>query len=315
VSWTTFRQMEVFIEAVEAGSFRLCSDRLGISQPTVSLHIHKLEEQLGYDLFLRRRGAISGVTEPGGRFYSQAKLLMGQANALWRSSQSATRQRPRLGISIGAPPFITGTVLADMIVELAKEREDIEFTIVAQNYASLVDRINEGKLDIAYFFSNVPVPELDSIEIRREEGGFYVSVDHPLANQTDITPAALSKCSFIAPPAQSHIRSQMTATLRATGILEYAVTLATDDSTLLLNATKAGLGIGCLLKRSALPAVAEGTLVELTMDRQAIFLGIRQALAPRCRLDQGVRLIAERLARALQDRRQDPFGPASHSPN
>jgi DNA-binding transcriptional LysR family regulator len=311
VSWTTFRQMEVFIEAVEAGSFRLCSERLGISQPTVSLHIHKLEQQLGYDLFLRRRGSISGVTELGGRFYSQAKLLMGQANALWQSTHSKTRQRPRRSISIGAPPYITGTVLADIIVQLAKEREDIEFTIVAHNYASLVDRINDGKIDIAYFFSNGPVPELDSAEIRREEGGFYVSSDHPLANQGDINPAALSKCSFIAPPAQSHIRSQMTAILRSSGILEYSVTLATDDSTVLLDATKAGLGIGCLLKRSALPAVAAGALVELIMDRQAVFLGIRQALAPRCRLDQGVRLVAERLTKALQDRRQDRFGCAS----
>jgi DNA-binding transcriptional LysR family regulator len=47
----TFRQLEVFVQAVASGSFRSCAEQLGTSQGSIGSHVKALEAQLGTPLF------------------------------------------------------------------------------------------------------------------------------------------------------------------------------------------------------------------------------------------------------------------------
>src|SRR5262245_17429330 len=76
---TTLRRLEVFVGVVEAGGFRACSDLLDISPAAVSHQIGQLEEEVGYALFMRRRGRVSGLTPAGAKAYREAKELLGHA--------------------------------------------------------------------------------------------------------------------------------------------------------------------------------------------------------------------------------------------
>jgi DNA-binding transcriptional LysR family regulator len=59
-------QLKVFREAARAGSFTRSSERLHLSQSTVSLHIKRLEQELGVLLFLRAKRRVR-LTEAGKR--------------------------------------------------------------------------------------------------------------------------------------------------------------------------------------------------------------------------------------------------------
>ena len=72
----TFRQLQVFVEAVDVGSFRACAERLGITQVSISDHIRSLERQVGRPLFERRRGATASLTEDGRVAYRHAVALL-----------------------------------------------------------------------------------------------------------------------------------------------------------------------------------------------------------------------------------------------
>src|ERR671936_263939 len=69
------RQLAVFCAVVERKSFSQAAERLGISQPAVSLQIRSLEQRLGQQL-LDRSGRRVEPTEAGLRLYRSAQRLL-----------------------------------------------------------------------------------------------------------------------------------------------------------------------------------------------------------------------------------------------
>ena len=62
---STFRQIEVFLAVVEAGSFAGAAAKLSITSASVSNHIKALERQMGQELFVRQRGRRVVLAEAG----------------------------------------------------------------------------------------------------------------------------------------------------------------------------------------------------------------------------------------------------------
>ena len=69
---------EVLIACIDAKSITVASERLGMTQPNVSMHIKRLEESLGFDLFSRKRGAGVDPSKPTAR----AMTVYRAANAM-----------------------------------------------------------------------------------------------------------------------------------------------------------------------------------------------------------------------------------------
>lgn len=66
----TFRQLEIFRWVVVAGSITKASHRIGLSQPSISQQLAKLEEMLNVQLINRNR---TGVDDDGRRILVQVK--------------------------------------------------------------------------------------------------------------------------------------------------------------------------------------------------------------------------------------------------
>src|SRR5262245_62662464 len=69
------RQLAAFCAVVERKSFSLAAERLGVTQPAVSLQIRSLEQRLGRQL-LDRSGRRVEPTEAGLRLYASAQRLL-----------------------------------------------------------------------------------------------------------------------------------------------------------------------------------------------------------------------------------------------
>ena len=76
-----FKHLEVFVKLVENLSFSAAAEELNISQPTVSLHIKQLEEELDTPLFIRSTRELK-ITEEGTILYREAKDLLQQRSTL-----------------------------------------------------------------------------------------------------------------------------------------------------------------------------------------------------------------------------------------
>src|ERR1700709_183044 len=67
----TLKQLEIFQAVIVAGSITKASRRIGLSQPSISQQLAKLEEKLGSQLIQRNRTGIISLT-PAGEYWSNA---------------------------------------------------------------------------------------------------------------------------------------------------------------------------------------------------------------------------------------------------
>ncbi len=87
----TLRQLGYFIAAAETGSITLASERVHISQPSISTAISHLERELGVQLFVRHHAQGLSLTPIGQIMLKEAKRLVEQAEGLY----ALASRRPR----------------------------------------------------------------------------------------------------------------------------------------------------------------------------------------------------------------------------
>ena len=74
----TLRQVQMFETVARLGSYSKAAHELGVSQPSVSVQVQKLEKTLGVQLF-ERTGRRNRLTEVGTAFYARSVHMLGAA--------------------------------------------------------------------------------------------------------------------------------------------------------------------------------------------------------------------------------------------
>src|SRR3954465_3448086 len=97
------RQLAAFCEVVERRSFSLAAEKLGVTQPAVSLQVRALEKRLGAQL-LDRSGRRVAPTEAGLRLYRGAQRLLALEEQLVDDAAGAGDGGPNGEPAVGASP-------------------------------------------------------------------------------------------------------------------------------------------------------------------------------------------------------------------
>src|SRR3954449_9026148 len=110
------RQLAAFCEVVERRSFSLAAEKLGVTQPAVSLQVRALEKRLGTQLF-DRSGRRVEPTEAGMRLYRGAQRLLALEEQLVEDvtgeDETEISGRLELGSSSGPGGAILPLLLCD----------------------------------------------------------------------------------------------------------------------------------------------------------------------------------------------------------
>ncbi len=97
----TLQQLQCFDAVVTQGSFQAAAETMRRAQPSVSLAVKNLEEQLGLSL-LDRSGYRVSLTEAGRSFHERARILLHELHALrTHATQLAMGQESELRVVIG----------------------------------------------------------------------------------------------------------------------------------------------------------------------------------------------------------------------
>ncbi|MFC1238069.1 selenium metabolism-associated LysR family transcriptional regulator [Treponema vincentii] len=137
-----FKHLEVFVKLVENLSFSVAAEELNISQPTVSLHIKQLEEELDTPLFIRSTRELK-ITEEGTILYREAKDLLQQRASLIDRFVNPNQKVLRIGSST----IPTGYILPFMLSRFRKDHPGILIQIEEQNSYETIKRISARKVD------------------------------------------------------------------------------------------------------------------------------------------------------------------------
>lgn len=139
-----------FLEVVACGSFVAASERLHLTQTAVSARIHALEDELGRRLFVRNR-AGARLTAAGERFVRDATSLV----QIWEHArQQVALPAGRADVvSVGCELTLWNPLLAEWLAWMRRECSDIALRAEVDAPARLLERVQEGSLDLAVLYS------------------------------------------------------------------------------------------------------------------------------------------------------------------
>src|ERR1044071_2546495 len=114
-------QLAAFCAVVERKSFSQAAERLGVTQPAVSLQIRSLEQRLGRQV-LDRSGRRVEPTEAGLRLYASAQRLLQAEEQLLEELESDDEGVVSGTLDLGASTRPGGTVVPVLLRELQDRR-------------------------------------------------------------------------------------------------------------------------------------------------------------------------------------------------
>lgn len=262
--------LETFLDLAETRSFHRTSERLGITQSTVSARLAALEKAVGSRLFDRSRSGTA-LTAEGTRFEPHARALRHEWNQARRRIQipQGAAELLRLGIQNDLSAVYLGEWVADFRAALPETALYIEPDYSNQMCADLLT----GILDFAVMFSPRPHPDLHFDSVGDVA---YVMISTDARSLAEVTPDRFIFSHFS--PAFEQMHRQMTPQLASAPV-------TVGQSGAVLSLLEAIGGTGYVLERTATRMIASGKfrqIVDAPSLRQPVFaaLHIRNRIAP-----------------------------------
>ena len=141
------RQLAAFCAVVERKSFSQAAERLGVTQPAVSLQIRSLEQRLGRQL-LDRSGRRVEPTEAGRRLYASAQRLLALEEHLLEELDADDEGAITGTLELGASTGPGGTVVPLLLCEFQEQHPDVRVRLTVSDTQTLVDRVADRELEL-----------------------------------------------------------------------------------------------------------------------------------------------------------------------
>jgi len=183
-------QLRSFLAIVDEGSFTRAAERVHKTQSAVSMHVRRLEEQLGCALFVKQ-GRGARLTAEGEQLVDYARrILREEAGALAALSRKGLRGTVRFGV----PDDYAEAFLADILLRFNHRHPLVEIAVSCENSVELAAVVRAGAVDLALV---TDFEDLEGFELIREEPLRWVASTRFKAPAGEPLPLALGSPSCI----------------------------------------------------------------------------------------------------------------------
>ncbi len=192
----TLRQLEYFIATAEAGSITLASDRIRVSQPSISTAISQLETELGAQLFLRRHAQGLSLTPAGQKLLVQAKAVIEQAQSLYTAASEASDQ-VRGTLSLGCLLTFAPMLLPEVSHSFIAAYPGARIRPTVADHSVLLAKLERAELDAALTYDLLIPDGFDFTPLAELPPYVQVAETDPLAERKAVTLADVAERDFI----------------------------------------------------------------------------------------------------------------------
>lgn len=185
--------IEIFLEAVRTGSFTEAARALGISQPTISHAVKRLERTLGTVLFERQSFGTGGIrlTRSGHIFEAHAERIVEELREARRTIDDLEGRRT---IYLGIPPILLSRFYKGAIVTLQRTYHKNKFVVQSLGSSRTLHEISRHALDAGVVACTGSFPTIPNVRARKVGSFpfcFVTPAGHPFLTGRPIEPAAL----------------------------------------------------------------------------------------------------------------------------
>jgi DNA-binding transcriptional LysR family regulator len=254
------RQLAAFCAVVERKSFSQAAERLGVTQPAVSLQIRSLEERLGQQL-LDRSGRRVEPTEAGRRLYRGAQRLLSQERQLLEDVAGEAEGPLRGQLAMGASTGPGGTVVPVLLCEFAEANPEITVELTIFDTQTIVDLVARRELELGVVGATPRNRSVAYEPFFRDEVVLVCPPRHRFAGKR-ITLDDLRAERLIVMQEGAGVRQVIEDELRKAGTrlrdLDIRLELGLQES--VKSAVEAGHGVTFISRTAVEPELAAGTL-------------------------------------------------------
>jgi len=186
----TLTELRYIITLSQEQHFGRAAERCHVSQPTLSVAVKKLEEELGVALFERSKTRVS-PTPIGELIVTQAQKVLEQASAI-KDIASMGKDQLSSPLKVGAIFTIGPYLFPKFIPNLQQIAPKMPLYVEEGFTSTLRQRLRKGDLDV--IIVALPFTEADVVTQKLYEEPFVVSLpaNHPLAENESIRPEQLA---------------------------------------------------------------------------------------------------------------------------
>jgi DNA-binding transcriptional LysR family regulator len=177
------RQLAAFCAVVERKSFSQAAERLGVTQPAVSLQIRSLEQRLGRQL-LDRSGRRVEPTEAGLRLYASAQRLLQAEEQLIEELESDDEGVVTGTLELGASTGPGGSVVPVLLCEFQERHPDVRVRLSVSDTQRIVEQVGERELELGIVGAGRRHRGVTFEPFFRDEVVLVVPASHPFAGNT-----------------------------------------------------------------------------------------------------------------------------------
>lgn len=167
------QELEYFIEVANCLNLSRAASRLGISQPSLSVAIQKLERSLGSTLFVRLKTGVQ-LTSSGQNLLSRANVLLEEWNATVASVRETTTDVTGT-IRLGCHPSVALYTFAEFIPSLLKDYPQLTFHFLHDLSRHICDLVIHFKCDMGLVINPIRHPELVILPLLTDRVRFWAS--------------------------------------------------------------------------------------------------------------------------------------------
>jgi DNA-binding transcriptional LysR family regulator len=236
-------QLRYFEAVARHRHFTRAAEELHVAQSAVSRQVQRLEQELGVEL-LRRTTRSVEPTEAGRLVAARARAVLAEADSL-RGDVDELRGLVRGRVTVGAMLFGGELDIPAILASFSAAFPYVELEVREGIAQQMIDRLGDGRLDVAFALEVDPPEGLERLELSSEELVVATSRAHPLAGRGALSVADLEGQTLLAFERGSSTRRLVDQALAEAGVRP-RVAVEANDLALVRALAASGLGAAIL---------------------------------------------------------------------
>lgn len=189
-------ELKTFVAVVQYKSFTRAGDAVGLSQPAVSAHVHRLEDYFGVCLVVRSAKKLQ-ITDAGMKVYRSAAEILKILEDTSLEVLSETGQVSGY-LHIGGTLTVGECVLPGLFCRFREKYPGIQLELTVENTLEIRRMVQEERIEIGFVEGIHQSDDLEETYFMQDSLVLLTSASHPLAGEKEIVPEMLSDQDWIA---------------------------------------------------------------------------------------------------------------------
>lgn len=172
-------QLEYIMAVHKFGHFAKAAEACNVTQPTLSMQIHKLEEDLGVTIFDRSKKPIL-LTSAGQLLIDQFKSVLFEAKKIDELIKTAQNENAGGELILGVIPTVAPYILPILLPTLNLRFQGLSLQIKEMQTHKIIEALNSDEIDVGLLATPININKIIEYPLYFEPFSVFCHKKHPL---------------------------------------------------------------------------------------------------------------------------------------